>query len=78
MKEHVALITRAVAVCAASIIVSAALPVAYLVMEQVSSTSELAKQIGPYYSGIATYLLSAAAMYVGSKLKPGTIPSEIK
>ncbi len=55
----------------ASIIVSAAIPVAYLVMEQVPSTASLAKSIGPYYSGIATYLLSAVAMIIGSMLKPG-------
>ena len=54
----------------ASIIVSAAIPIAYLVMEQVPSTAELAKSIGPYYSGIATYLLSGAAMVIGSMLKP--------
>ena len=54
----------------ASIIVSAAIPIAYLVMEQVPSTAELAKSIGPYYSGIATYLLSGAAMVIGSTLKP--------
>ena len=54
----------------ASIVVSAAIPIAYLVMEQVPSTAELAKSIGPYYSGIATYLLSGAAMVIGSTLKP--------
>lgn len=55
---------------AASIIVSAAIPVTYLVMEQLPSTAALAKSIGPYYSGIATYLLSGLAMVVGSLLKP--------
>jgi SSS family solute:Na+ symporter len=55
---------------AASIIVSAAIPVAYLVMEQLPSTAALAKSIGPYYSGIATYVLSGLAMVVGSLLKP--------
>jgi SSS family solute:Na+ symporter len=54
----------------ASIIVSAAIPVAYLVLEQVPSTADFAKSIGPYYSGIATYLLSGAAMIIGSLLKP--------
>ncbi len=54
----------------ASIVVSAVIPVSYLVMEQVPSTASLAKSIGPYYSGIATYLLSGAAMVVGSLLKP--------
>jgi SSS family solute:Na+ symporter len=55
---------------AASIIVSAVIPVSYLVMEQVPATVDLAKSIGPYYSGIATYVLSGAAMVIGSTLKP--------
>jgi SSS family solute:Na+ symporter len=54
----------------ASIFVSALIPVSYLVMEQLPSTVQLAKSIGPYYSGIATYVLSAVAMVVGSLLKP--------
>ena len=54
----------------ASIFVSALIPVSYLVMEQLPSTVQLAKSIGPSYSGIATYVLSAAAMVVGSLLKP--------
>ena len=56
----------------ASIFISALLPITYLVMEQVPSTAEVAKTIGPYYSGIATYVLSAGAMVVGSLLKPAT------
>jgi SSS family solute:Na+ symporter len=55
---------------AASIFVSATIPISYLVMEQLPATAVLAKSIGPYYSGIATYLLSGAAMVVGSLLKP--------
>ena len=55
---------------AASIFISAVIPITYLVMEQLPSTAEVAKTIGPYYSGIATYLLSGAAMVVGSLLKP--------
>jgi SSS family solute:Na+ symporter len=57
---------------AAAIFVSAVIPITYLVIEQVPSTAGLAKSIGPYYSGIATYLLSGAAMVVGSLLKPGS------
>jgi SSS family solute:Na+ symporter len=57
---------------AASIIVSAIIPVTYLVMEQLPSTAAFAKSVGPYYSGIATYLLSGAAMVIGSALKPGS------
>ena len=54
----------------ASIVISAAIPFAYLVMEQLPSTATLAKSIGPYYSGIATYVLSGVGMVVGSLIKP--------
>ena len=59
---------------AASIFISAAIPITYLVMEQLPSTASLAKSIGPYYSGIATYILSGLAMVVGSLLRPGDNP----
>lgn len=55
---------------AAAIGVGATVPIGYLVLEQVPATKDLAKQIGPYYSGIATYALVAVAMVVGSWLKP--------
>ncbi|HEV2830034.1 MAG TPA: sodium:solute symporter family protein [Pyrinomonadaceae bacterium] len=55
---------------AASIFISAVIPITYLVMEQLPATAETARTIGPYYSGIATYVLSGAAMVVGSLLKP--------
>ena len=55
---------------AASIVVSAVLPVAYLVMEQAEGTKEIAKAIGPHYSGIAAYVGSGLAMVIGSALKP--------
>lgn len=61
---------------AASIVVSAAIPVTYLVMEQLDGTKDLAKAVGPYYSGIATYLLSAGAMVAGSLAKPKSIDQE--
>ena len=54
----------------AAIFISAAIPITYLVSEQVPATADLAKAVGPYYSGIATYLLSGTAMVVGSLLKP--------
>jgi solute:Na+ symporter, SSS family len=60
----------------ASIVVSAVIPVSYLVMEQLPSTAALSKSIGPYYSGIATYILSGAAMVIGSLLKPQASPRE--
>jgi SSS family solute:Na+ symporter len=55
---------------AAAIIFGAVIPVSFLVLEQLEATAELAKRIGPYYSGIATYLVVGAAMVIGSLLKP--------
>jgi SSS family solute:Na+ symporter len=55
---------------AAAIVVSAALPIAFLVMQKNLATKDLAKQIGPHYSGIAAFVGSALAMVVGSLLKP--------
>src|SRR6185503_13623580 len=55
---------------AAAIIVSAIIPTSYLVFEQLPVTADLARQVGPYYSGIAAYLLSALAMVVGTLVKP--------
>jgi len=54
----------------AAIFFGAVIPVTFLVLEQLPSTAGLAKRIGPYYSGIATYLIVAAAMVIGSLLKP--------
>ena len=57
---------------AAAIFFGAVLPVLYLVLEQVQATSVwLRGHIGPYYSGIATYLLAGLAMVIGSLLNPG-------
>lgn len=53
----------------ASIVVSAAIPVAFLVMEKTPATRDIAKAIGPYYSGIAAYVFSALAMVIFSLLK---------
>lgn len=61
----------------AAIIFGALIPVLFLVMEQVEATAGLAKKIGPYYSGIATYLIVAVAMIVGSLLKPKKRASEL-
>jgi SSS family solute:Na+ symporter len=57
---------------AGAIMGGAAIPIAYLVMEQVPATKDLAATIGPYQSGIATYALAWTAMIVGSLLKPQT------
>jgi solute:Na+ symporter, SSS family len=61
---------------AASIIVSALIPATYLVLEQLDSTEQLARDIGPYYSGIAAYIFSGLAMVIGSLLKPGEKEAE--
>jgi len=53
----------------ASIFVGATIPIAFLVMQQIAVTSDLAAQIGPYKSGVAAYLLTGAAMVVGTKAK---------
>jgi SSS family solute:Na+ symporter len=54
----------------AAIAFGAIIPVTFLVIQQVPSTKHIAESIGPYYSGIATYLLAGAAMVIGSLLKP--------
>ena len=45
------------------------IPISFLVMEQVDTTEVLAQQIGPYKFGIATYVITGLAMWVGSRLK---------
>jgi solute:Na+ symporter, SSS family len=54
----------------AAIFFGAAFPIAFLTMEQLPQTAQLAKSIGPYYSGIASYIFAGAAMVIGSLLKP--------
>jgi SSS family solute:Na+ symporter len=54
---------------AAAIAIGALVPVLYLVLEQVPATSAWVRgHVGPYYSGIAAYLLAGAAMVGGSLL----------
>lgn len=58
---------------AGAIICGATIPVTFLVMEQLPATQHFAKDIvGPHFSNIATYLIAATAMVVGSLLKPQT------
>jgi SSS family solute:Na+ symporter len=54
----------------AAIIVGAAVPVGYLIMQKVDATRVLAERIGPHNSGIAAFVLTAVAMVIGSLLKP--------
>jgi len=62
---------------AAAIAIGALVPVLYLVLEQVPGTSAWVRgHIGPYYSGIAAYVLAAAAMVAGSLLRPARRPEK--
>ena len=54
----------------AAIVIGAILPTAFLVCQKLPGTVGITKTIGPYYSGIATYVLAALAMIIGSLLKP--------
>ena len=53
----------------AAIAVGCIIPVGFLIMQQLEVTQQLTTSIGPYKSGIATYLLSGLAMIVGSGIK---------
>jgi len=53
----------------AAIIVGSAIPITFLVLQQLDSTKELATGIGPYKSGVATYFLTALAMVIGTYVK---------
>ena len=53
----------------AAIITGSVIPITYLVFQEMESTQALAQQIGPYKSGVATYLLAGLAMVGGSYLK---------
>jgi len=56
---------------AGAIIFGAAIPVTFLAMEQLPSTTHFAKEVvGPHFSNIATYLIAGVAMVAGSLLKP--------
>ena len=55
---------------AAAIIVGAVIPLTFLVMQVVPATTDMARAIGPNYSGILAFIYAAGAMVVGSLLKP--------
>jgi len=56
---------------AGAIIFGALIPAAYLVLQQIPATKDIANAIGPHRSGIAAFAITAAAMVIGSLLKPG-------
>ena len=53
----------------AAIITGSVIPVTFLILQQLESTQETISAIGPAKFSIATFLLTAVAMYVGSTLK---------
>ena len=54
----------------AAIAFGAIIPATFLVCQKLPATKPMTDAIGPYYSGIATYVIAGAAMVVGSLLKP--------
>lgn len=57
---------------AAAIVVGAAIPTGFLLLQLLPWTEHLAQSIGEYYSGIAAYVAAGLAMVIGSLLKPRT------
>jgi len=55
---------------AGAILLGALFPIAFLILEQLPATKEFAASIGPHWSGIASFAAAAAAMVVGSLMKP--------
>lgn len=53
----------------AAIVVGSVTPLLFLIMQQIPTTTEIAKSIGPYYSGIAAFVFAWIAMIIGSNLK---------
>ncbi len=52
-----------------AIILGALFPIGFLVLQQLPATAEWAQHVGPYKSGIASYIASGTAMIIGSLLK---------
>ncbi len=52
-----------------AILCGAIFPIGFLVLQQLPTTSEWAQHIGPYKSGIASYVVSGSAMVIGSLAK---------
>ena len=60
----------------AAIIIGALIPSSFLLLQQIPATKSFTENIGPYFSGIAAYICTAAAMVIGSLLKPSTLPAK--
>ena len=54
----------------ASIITGSVIPIAFLAMQEIDVTKDFTEYIGPYYSALAAYFLTAVAMIVASLCKP--------
>lgn len=59
----------------AAIIAGAFIPVSFLVMQEIELTQALTQKIGPYKTGVATYLVAAFAMIAGSLIKNNFKPA---
>ncbi|MDN5200285.1 sodium:solute symporter family protein [Fulvivirgaceae bacterium BMA10] len=53
----------------AAIVTGCIIPVGFLILQQVEATQEQMAAIGPYKIGVATYLMTALAMWLGSIAK---------
>lgn len=60
-----------------AIFFGAFIPILFLVGQHAGPTKELVQRIGPYYSGMATYIVAGLAMVVGSLLKPKSSKREV-
>lgn len=49
-----------------SIFIGAVIPVSYLLLQELSFSSDIVKNIGPYKFGVFTFFMSGLAMFVGS------------
>ncbi len=54
----------------AAIIIGAVIPFSFLLLQQIPATKPFTEAVGPYFSGIAAYVCTGAAMVIGSLLKP--------
>lgn len=61
----------------ASIITGSLIPITFLVTQQIESTQAFANAIGPYKVGVATYIITAIAMWVGSKMKDYFVTTKV-
>ena len=62
---------------AGAIFFGALIPLSFLALQQIPATAPLAKEIGPYYSGMAAYVAAGTAMVVGSLLKSVLAPQRL-